>query len=103
MILHQGLHLFLSAFVPLSDVHMQRVVAAGLAISPLPPLFESCNQADTRLRHHVVDCNTNKQVGFNVHKQTAKSNHTLDVTHICNVIIPGTVLLCFYNWLKTHV
>lgn len=58
MILHQGLHLFLSAFVPLSDVHMKRVVTAGLAISPLPPLFESSNQADARLRHCMVNYTT---------------------------------------------
>lgn len=58
MIFHQGLHLFWSAFVPLSDVHVQRIVAAGLAISPLSPLFESSNQADARLRHHVVDYKT---------------------------------------------
>lgn len=72
MILHEGLHLLLSAFVPLGDVHMQRIVAAGLAISPLPPLFESCNQADAGLRHHVVNYKTQtKQVGFYVHEHTA--------------------------------
>ncbi len=74
MILHQRLHLFLGAFVPLGDVHMQRIVTAGLAVSPLSPLFESCYQAGAGLRHHVVDyeTQTNKQVGFYVHKQTEK-------------------------------
>lgn len=55
MILHESLHLFLSAFVPVSDIHMQRIITAGLAIGPLPPLFESCNQTDARLRHHMVN------------------------------------------------
>lgn len=55
MILHKSLHLFLSAFVPIGDVDMQRVITTGLAISPLPPLFESCNQTDARLRHHMVN------------------------------------------------
>lgn len=72
MILDQGLHLFLSAFVPLGDVHMQGVVTAGLAVSPLPPLFEGCDQAGAGLRHHVVDCKTqNTQAGFSAHKQSA--------------------------------
>ena len=58
MILHQGLHFFLSAFAPVSDVHMQRVVTAGLAVSPLPPLLEGSNQTDARLRQHMVDYTT---------------------------------------------
>lgn len=64
MILHQSLHLFLTAFVPLGDVHVKGVVTAGLAVSPLPPLFEGCNQAGARLWHHVVDCKTHKQTGW---------------------------------------
>lgn len=61
MILHQGLHLFLSAFVPLCDVHVQRVVTTGLTISPLPPLFESSDQAGARLRHDVVNLKTQEK------------------------------------------
>lgn len=40
MVLHQSFHLLLDALVPLSDVHMQRIVTAGLAVSPLPPLIK---------------------------------------------------------------
>lgn len=55
MILHQCLHLLLDALVPLGDVHMQRVVAAGLAIGPLPPLLEGWDEADAGFRHHMVN------------------------------------------------
>ena len=55
MVLHQGLHLLLDALVPFSDVHMQRVVTAGLAVSPFPPLVKGGQQACPRLRNHVVN------------------------------------------------
>lgn len=65
MILHQGLHFFLSAFVPLGDVHVQRVVTARLAVSPLSPLFESTNQVGAGLWHNMVNCkNTNNSAWF---------------------------------------
>lgn len=40
VILHERLHLLLHAPVPLGDVNMQRVVAAGLAVGPFAPLLE---------------------------------------------------------------
>lgn len=55
MVLHQGLHLLLHALVPFGDVHVQRVVAAGLAVGPFPPLVEGGQQARPRLRNHVVN------------------------------------------------
>ena len=55
MVLHQGLHLLLHALVPFGDVHVQRVVAAGLAVGPFPPLVEGSQQARPRLRNHVVN------------------------------------------------
>ena len=55
MVLHQGLHLLLDALVPFSDVHVQRVVTAGLAVSPFPPLVKGGQQACPRLRNHVVN------------------------------------------------
>lgn len=70
MVLHQALHFFLSAFVPLGDVHVERVVAAGLAISPLSPLLESTNQGGARLRHHVVNCNSTNSTGWTSRAQT---------------------------------
>lgn len=68
MILNKGLHLFLNTFVPVGEVHMKRIVATGFAISPFPPLFESCDQADAGLRHHMVNYNlkNNKQVRISV-------------------------------------
>lgn len=56
MILHESFHLFLGATVPLSDVHMQGIVTAGPAVSPLSPLLESRHQAHARLGHSVVNC-----------------------------------------------
>lgn len=55
VILHQRLHVLLDAFVPLGDVDMQRVVAAGLAVGPLAPLLEGGDEADARLGYHVVN------------------------------------------------
>lgn len=91
MVLHQGLHLLLSACVPAGDVHMQGVVAAGLAIGPLPPLFESCNQADSRLRHHMVDYKTQTN-RLDLFIKLQKLDHTLHGTQMCNEIIQNTKL-----------
>lgn len=55
VILHQRLHVLLDAFVPLCDVDVQRVVAAGLAVGPLAPLLEGRDEAHAGLRNHVVD------------------------------------------------
>lgn len=63
VVLHQGLHLLLSASVPLGDVHVQRVVTAGPAIGPLPPLSEGAQQAGARLRHHMVHCKSTGSSG----------------------------------------
>lgn len=88
MILHQCLHLFLDALVPLGDVDMQRVVAAGLAVGPFTPLLESRDEADARLRNHVVNwicTNTN----------TWKVKHT-----DWNLLWCFYLLLCCYVWNK---
>lgn len=58
MILHQRLHFLLDALVPLGDVHVQRVVAAGFAVSPPAPLLEGGEEADARFGDHVVDWKT---------------------------------------------
>lgn len=55
VVLHQSLHLLLDALVPLGDVDMQRVVAAGLAVGPFAPLLKGRDEADARLRDHVVN------------------------------------------------
>lgn len=55
MILHERLHLLLDALVPLGDVDVQRVVAAGLAVGPFTPLLEGRDEADARLRDHMVN------------------------------------------------
>lgn len=55
VVLHQGLHLLLDALMPLGDVHMQRVVTAGLAVGPFPPLVKGGQQACPRLRNHMVN------------------------------------------------
>ena len=55
VVLHQGLHLLLDALVPLGDIHVQRVVAAGLAVGPFPPLVEGSQQAGPRLGNHMVN------------------------------------------------
>lgn len=70
VVLHQALHFFLGAFVPLGDVHVERVVAAGLAVGPLPPLPEGANQGGAGLRHHVVDCNSTNSTGQTSRAQT---------------------------------
>lgn len=46
------------ALVPLSEVHVERVVTARLAVGPLPPLIEGCYEASARLSYHVVNCET---------------------------------------------
>lgn len=61
VILHQSLHLLLDAPVPLGDVDVQRVVAAGLAVGPLAPLLEGCDEADARLRYDMVNWGENTQ------------------------------------------
>lgn len=55
VILHERLHLLLDALVPLCDVDVQRVVAAGLAVGPFTPLLEGRDEADARLRDHMVN------------------------------------------------
>lgn len=55
MVLDQRLHLLLDAFVPLGDVDVQRVVAAGLAVGPFAPLLKGRDEADARLGDHMVD------------------------------------------------
>lgn len=40
VVLHQRLHFLLDALVPLGDVHVQRVVAAGLPVGPAAPLLK---------------------------------------------------------------
>lgn len=55
VVLHQGLHLLLDALMPLGDVHMQRVVTAGFAVGPFPPLVEGGQQARPGLRHDMVN------------------------------------------------
>lgn len=40
VVLDQRLHFLLDALVPLGDVHVQRVVAAGFAVGPPAPLLK---------------------------------------------------------------
>lgn len=61
MILHERLHLVLDAPVPLGDVDVQRVVAAGLAVGPFAPLLEGGEEADAGLRQHVVNWKKQKR------------------------------------------
>lgn len=58
MILHQHLHFLLDALVPLGDVDVQRVVAAGFAVGPPTPLLKGRQEADAGFRDHVVDWKT---------------------------------------------
>lgn len=55
MVLNESLHLLLDALVPLGDVDVQRVVAAGLAVGPLAPLLEGRDEADAGLGDHMVN------------------------------------------------
>lgn len=55
MIFNQSFHLLLDAFMPLGDIHVQGVVAAGLAVCPFSPLVKRSQQTGPRLRNHVVD------------------------------------------------
>lgn len=55
-LLDECIHLLLYAVVPVGDVHMERVVAASLLISPLPPLVKRFQQTASRLRDHMVHC-----------------------------------------------
>lgn len=63
MILHQHLHFLLDALVPLGDVDVQRVVAAGFAVGPPAPLLKGRQEADAGFRDHVVDWKTNTHNG----------------------------------------
>lgn len=58
MVLHQHLHFLLDALVPLGDVDVQRVVAAGFTVGPPAPLLEGRQEADAGFRDHVVDWKT---------------------------------------------
>lgn len=55
VVLNESLHLLLDALVPLGDVDVQRVVAAGLAVGPLAPLLEGRDEADAGLGDHMVN------------------------------------------------
>lgn len=55
VVLNERLHFLLDAFVPLSDVDVERVIAARLAVGPLAPLIKCRHQASTGLRNHVVN------------------------------------------------
>lgn len=68
MILHECLHVLLDALVPLGDVDVQRVVAAGLAVGPFTPLLEGRDEADARLRDHMVNW---------IHTHTHRPSNTL--------------------------
>lgn len=60
-VLDEGVHLLLYAVVPVGDVHMEGVVAAGLLVGPLPPLVVRLNQAATWLWDHMVHCRSGEQ------------------------------------------
>lgn len=53
-LLDEVIHLLLYAVVPVGDVHVKGVVAAGLLIGPLPPLVIGLHQAATGLWDHMV-------------------------------------------------
>ena len=53
-LLDEGVHLLLYAVVPVGDVHMERVVAAGLLVGPLPPLVIGLHQAAARLWDDMI-------------------------------------------------
>lgn len=54
LLLDEGIHLLLYAVVPVGDIHVEGVVAAGLLVGPLPPLVVGLHQAATGLWDHVV-------------------------------------------------
>lgn len=54
-LMHQQLQLVFNGFVPLGDVHVQRVVATRLLICRLLPAFKRLQQAHPWLGGHVVD------------------------------------------------
>lgn len=60
LVLGQGLQLLPGSFVPAGDVHVQGVVAAGLAVRPLPPLLVGRQQAAPHVGEHVVHCGDSK-------------------------------------------
>lgn len=53
-LLDESIHLLLYAVVPVGDVHVEGVVAAGLLIGPLPPLVIGLHQAAACLWDHMV-------------------------------------------------
>lgn len=53
-LLDEVIHLLLYAVVPVGDVNVEGVVAAGLLICPLPPLVIGLHQAAARLWDHMV-------------------------------------------------
>lgn len=53
-LLDEGVHLLLYAVVPVGDVHVERVVAAGLLIGPLPPLVVGLHQAAAGLWDDMI-------------------------------------------------
>lgn len=55
-VLDHGVQLLPDAGAPARDVHMQAVVAAGLAIRPLPPALQRLGQAAFGLWHDVIHC-----------------------------------------------
>lgn len=57
-LLDHGVQLLPDAVAPAGDVHVQRIVAAGLPVGPLPPPLERLCQAGLGVRHHVVHCSS---------------------------------------------
>lgn len=55
-LLDHGMQLLPDALAPAGDVHVQRIVTAGLPICPLPPLLKCLHQTGLGVRHHVVHC-----------------------------------------------
>ena len=55
-LLDHGVQLLPDAVAPAGDVHVQRVVAAGLPVGPLPPPLQRLHQAGLGVRHHMVHC-----------------------------------------------
>lgn len=63
-LLDHGVQLLPDAIAPAWNVHMQCIVAAGLAISPLPPPLQRLGQAGLRLWHHMIHCRGTAEEGL---------------------------------------
>lgn len=92
MILHKCFHVLLDPLVPLSDVDVQRVVAAGLAVGPFTPLLKGREEADARFRYDMVNW---------MHKETPVRQPLMQSLGL--VTVPNPALQMSLDPTQTHL